>query len=370
MIRFLIEKEIKQFFRNSFLPRIIVMMPLMMMLVLPWAANQEVTELKLCVVDHDHSATSRRLINKVTAGDYFILSSAQPTYEKALQDVEHDKADLILEIPRYFERQLVRNETPQIYIAANAVNGSKGTIGTAYLSQIIAQSGAQLAEKGNAADGANIIAANALSLQYRFNPNLDYKIFMVPAMMVMILTLLAGFLPALNIVGEKEAGTMEQMNVTPVSKWAFVMSKLLPYWAMGLIVFSFCMLLAWIIYGLWPKGSLLSIYAMSGIYILVVSGFGLIISNKSDTIQQAMFVMYFFIMIFLLMSGLLTPVSSMPEWAQWIAALNPLKYFAEALRAILLKGSELADLGSCIFPLAGFALFFNTWAVLSYKKTN
>lgn len=369
MIRFLIEKEIKQFFRNSFLPRMIVMMPLMMMLVLPWAANQEVKGLKLCVVDHDGSATSRRLVYKVTATDYFTLSATLPTYEQALQDVEHDRADLILEIPTDFERMCVRGERPQLFIAANAVNGSKGTIGTAYLSQIIAQSGARLAEKGMAA-GTRAINPETLSLQYRFNPNLDYKIFMVPAMMVMILTLLAGFLPALNIVGEKEAGTMEQMNVTPVSKLAFVMSKLLPYWAMGLIVFSFCMFLAWFIYGLWPKGSMWSIYAVSGIYILVVSGFGLIISNYSDTIQQAMFVMYFFIMIFLLMSGLLTPVGSMPEWAQWIAAFNPLKYFAEALRSILLKGSETADLGSCIFPLAGFALFFNIWAVWSYKKTN
>lgn len=368
MIMFLMEKEVKQLLRNRFLPRLILLMPVMMMLVLPWAANQEVTDLQLCVVDHDHSPTSRRLVQQAVANRYFNLSATCSSYEEALKQVEHGVADLILEIPADFERQTMRGEEPELFIAANSVNGSKGTIGTAYLTQIAAQASAALMEKTRG--GGKTAVIGQPSLQYRFNPNLDYKIFMVPAMMVMVLTLLTGFLPALNIVGEKEAGTMEQMNVTPVSKFAFIMSKLLPYWVMGLLVLTVCLTMAWLIYGLWPKGNLIDIYLLAAVYILVVSGFGLIISNHSDTIQQAMFVMYFFMMVFLLISGLLTPVGSMPDWAQWVARFNPLKYFAEGLRAILLKGSGLGDLTGDIGPLFGFALFFNAWAIWSYRKTN
>lgn len=366
-IKFLIEKEFKQFFRNSFLPRMIVAMPLMMMLVLPWAANQEVRDLQLCVVDHDHTPTSSRLVQKVASCGYFHLAASEPSYERGLECVERGEADLILEIPLHFERRIGRGEQPTIYIATNAVNGTKGTIGSSYLAQIVSSYGASLADR-SPSQTKSVSLSSAVSLQYRFNPNLDYKVYMVPAMMMMLLTLLGGFLPALNIVGEKEAGTMEQMNVTPVGKFEFILSKLIPYWIMGVLVMSFCLLLAYLVYGLVPVGGYGTVYLFAAVYILVVSGFGLVISNVSDTMQQAVFVMYFFVMILLLMSGLLTPVGSMPDWAQNIAMFNPLKYYVTAMRAIFLKGSVMTDLLPELYALLTFALFFNTWAVLSYRK--
>jgi len=136
--------------------------------------------------------------------------------------------------------------------------------------------------------------------QNRFNPHLSYKIFMVPALMVMLLTMLCGFLPALNIVGEKEAGTMEQINVTPITRLTFIISKLLPYWIIGFIVITIGFGLAWLVYGLVPAGHLSTIYLFAAIYILGVSGLGLVISNYSDTMQQAMFVMYFFVLILIM----------------------------------------------------------------------
>lgn len=206
--------------------------------------------------------------------------------------------------------------------------------------------------------------------QYKFNPHLDYKVFMIPALMVMLLTLLTGFLPALNIVGEKEAGTIEQINVTPVKKSMFVLAKLIPYWVIGFIVLGLCMILAALVYGINPAGSLLTIFLFATIYILVVSGFGLIISNYSDTIQQAMFVMFFFIMIFILMSGLFTPVASMPQWAQVITIFNPLKYFMQVMRLVYLKGSAFVELIPQFLALCTFAVALNVWAVLSYKKSS
>jgi ABC-2 type transport system permease protein len=193
---------------------------------------------------------------------------------------------------------------------------------------------------------------------------------MVPALMVMLLTMLCGFLPALNIVAEKEAGTIEQMNVTPVRRLDFVLAKLIPYWLIGFVVLGLCMGLAALVYGIYPGGNLLTILLFSGIYLLVVSGMGLVISNYSDTMQQAMFVMFFFIMILLLMSGLFTPVQSMPTWAQAIAAVNPLKYFIEVMRLVYLKGSGFGQLIPQFVALCGFAAAFNLWAVASYKKSN
>ena len=197
---------------------------------------------------------------------------------------------------------------------------------------------------------------------------MDYKHYMVPALMTMMLFLICGFLPALNIVSEKESGTIEQINVTPVSKVVFTLSKLIPYWLIGFFVLSVAILLAWLIYGLVPASSLSTLFIGAGIFIFLVSGVGITISNYSSTLQQAMFVTWFFVIIMLLMSGLFTPVESMPEWAQSIAAFNPLKYFVEFIRMVYLKGSSLAEVGKPLGCLLGFGILFNIWAVWSYRK--
>ncbi len=362
MFLFLLEKEFKQLRRNRFLPRMILLMPLVMMLVLPWAANQEVRELRLCIVDHDGSMASQRLAQQATSTDYFRPAASVKTYAEALDEVESDRADIILEIPPRFGEKLAQGTRPEVFIATNAVNGMKGTLAANYLSRVVESAGAQLA--GRTPQGGLSVAAP----RYRFNPALDYKVFMVPAMMVMLLTLLAGFLPALSIVGEKEAGTIEQINVSPVSRLAFVSAKLVPYWVVGLFVFSLCLGLAAVVYGLTPAGRLGAVYVLACIYLFVVSGMGLVISNHSETMQQAMFIMYFFIMILILMSGLLTPVNSMPQWARILAAANPLKYFVDAMRAVYLKGSRLSDLLPQLLALCGFAVLFCSWAAMSFRK--
>ena len=149
----------------------------------------------------------------------------------------------------------------------------------------------------NSSNAGNLSTTVNISVQNRFNPHLNYKFFMVPALMVMLLTMLCGFLPALNIVSEKEIGTIEQINVTPVSKFTFILAKLIPYWIIGFIVLNICFLLAKVLYGISPVGSLLTLYLFSLIFIVLISGFGLIISNYSGTMQQAMFVMFFFMII-------------------------------------------------------------------------
>lgn len=369
MLKYLIEKEFKQIFRNPFLPKMIFIMPCMMMLVLPWAASMEIKNINLSVVDSDRSPYSDRLVRKAGASGYFQLTDVSDSYAQAMESVESGRADIILEIPADFEQELIKEGKADVLISSNAVNGTKGGLAASYLTTIVSDFAGEV--RGEWSSGGEVSAPVVTVVpQNRFNPHLDYQRFMVPAFMVTLLTLLCGFLPALNIVGEKEAGTIEQINVTPVGKFTFIFAKLVPYWVVGFVVLTLCFVLAWLVYGVVPAGHFATIYACAVLFVLAVSGLGLIISNYSATMQQAMFVMYFFMIVLLLISGLFTPISSMPGWAQWITVFNPLKYFIQVMRMVYLKGSSLSDLTVQISALGGFALVLNLWAVLSYRKSS
>lgn len=364
ILKYLIEKEIKQFRRNVFLPQMLVMYPLMIMLVFPWAMNMEIKNINLTVVDNDRSMVSERLIQKASASGYFRYVTSSDSYDEALNYIEQGDADILLEIPYGFEKRMVRREPNEILIAANAVDGTKGGLGSSYLTAIISDLGRDLsAEQGiDLKNMANIQVIN------RFNPHQDYKLFMIPALMVIVLTLICGFLPALNIVGEKEVGTIEQMNVTPIPKLTFILSKLIPYWILGLMILTFCMLLARFVYHLSPAGSILTLYFWTLVFLSLISGFGLIISNRSQTYQQAMFIMFFFLIIFILMSGLFTPIASMPTWAQMLTRLNPLRYFITIMRYIYLRGANFTEILPNGVPMLAFMFVFNVWAWFSYRK--
>ena len=343
----------------------------MIMILMPWAANLEIKNINLNIVDNDHSIISRRLVDKIGASTYFRTTDVPGTYDEAMRAIEVGSADIILEIPRNFEKDWMQGNTPDLLVATNAVNGTKGGLGSSYLSAIINDYARELRQESPAPLRAGMpLPRVVVSTQNLYNPTLNYKLFMIPALMVMLLTMICGFLPALNVVGEKEAGTIEQINVTPVSKFTFIVAKLIPYWAVGFVVLTICLTLAWVLYGILPAGHFITIYGFAVVFLLVVSGLGLVISNHSATLQQAMFVMWFFMLILMLMSGLFTPIHSMPGWAQWIARLNPLKYFVEMMRTVYLRGGNFADLLPQLGALSAFALVFNLWAVKSYKKSS
>lgn len=345
MIKYLIQKEFLQIRRNAFLPKLIIMFPIMIMCVMPWVMNMEVKNIVVDIVDIDHSTESQRLIQQIAASRYFIFGGQKATYTEAMKDVEKGKADIILEI---------RNG--KYLIAANAVNGTKGSMGSAYLSQIVTSTFSS--------------PGSHLSHLTLYNKQQNYKLYMIPALLAIVMMLMTGFLPTLNIVGEKEAGTIEQINVTPVSKWAFILSKLIPYWLIALFVVTVCLVLAWLIYGLTPAGPLWLIYVLAMLLALFFSSFGLIISNYSDTMQQAMFVMWFFIVCIMLLSGLFTPTRSMPDWAYLTTYVNPMHYFIDAIRTVFIRGGGLHDVAHQVLGLLVIDLFMAVWAVLSYKKNN
>jgi drug efflux transport system permease protein len=370
MIKYLIEKEFRQLLRNQFLPRLILMFPLMVLLFLPLAANFEIKNINITVMDNDHSSYSKDLIQKIVSSGYFKLTEVSSDYKSAITSIESDKSDLILEIPQNFEKNLIKDKTAELMVSVNAVNGTKGAFGSSYLSSIILDFSSDIRTRLGLITSRNNTPFFQVIPQFRFNPHLHYPVFMVPALMVMLLLMICGFLPALNIVGEKEKGTMEQINVTPVRKSTLILSKLIPFWIIGFIVLTISFAVAWIFYDLVPAGNIFIIYLYAFIFILAISGFGLVVSNYANTMQQAMFMMFFFVITYIFMSGLYTPVNSMPDWAQFLSIFVPLKYMIEVLRMVYLKGSGIQDLIRQLVALLGFAAFFNIWAVLSYRKTS
>lgn len=358
MLRYLIQKEFLQIRRNAFLPRLIIIFPIMMICVMPWVMNQEVKNIRVDVVDNDRSTLSRQLVHSIEASNYFIFNGQKPTYRAALKDIEAMDADVVLVIPLHYSRDLTQGRRPQVLIAANAVNGTKGSMGSAYLSQIV-----------TAHVEPSVAAMQVkLSTLFLYNKHLNYKVFMIPALFAMVMMLMCGFLPTLNIVGEKEAGTIESINVTPVPKWAFILAKLIPYWLIALFVIVVNILLSWLIYGITCAGPLWLVFVLAMLLALFWSSFGLIISNYSDTMQQAVFVMWFFVVCMLLLSGLFTPVRSMPHLAYLTTYVNPMHYFVDGIRTVFVRGGDFHSIAHQLLALLVIASLMAVWAIKSYRK--
>ena len=376
MIKFLIQKEFLQIRRNTFLPRLIFVFPIMIMCVMPWVMNQEVKNVRVSVVDNDRSTLSQQMVHSIEQSNYFVFTGLQPTYAAALNKIEKSQTDIVLVVPQDFSRDLTRaqvgggTKAPELLIAANAVNGTKGGIGSGYLSQIVTSTIAAKAAGVQGAAAGQSMLQRGLSTLYLYNKHLNYKVFMIPALLAIVMMLMCGFLPALNIVGEKEAGTIEQMNVTPVSKWAFILAKLIPYWLIGLFIVTICLILAWAIYGITCQGPMWLVYLLAMLLALFFSSFGLIVSNYSDTMQQAIFVMWFFVVCLLLLSGLFTPTRSMPDWSYATTYVNPMHYFIDAIRTVFVRGGSFGDIAHQVLALLAFALLMGAWAVQSYKKNS
>jgi ABC-2 type transport system permease protein len=369
-LQFLLQKEFRQIFRNKAIVAIILVVPIVQLLILPLAANYEVKNINLALVDNDHSEYSQKLVSKITASGYYRLTGFSTSFKYAFKLIEADKADLILEIPHGFQQNLIKENEQKLFVAVNAINGTKANLGGAYLNTIIRNFNddirMQLMEPGK----FNFSPAIEITSSNWFNPLMNYRIFMVPGILAVLVTMIGSYLSALNIVKEKEIGTIEQINVSPIKKHHFILGKLIPFWILGLIVFSLGLLVSWLVYGITPLGSIILLYGFVAVYLLAVLGLGLLISTFSDTQQQAMFIAFFFLIIFILMGGLFTPIDSMPDWAKAVTKLNPVSYLIDVMRMIILKGSGIKDVQNHLYIIMLFAIILNSWAVWNYKKTS
>lgn len=367
-LRFLLQKEFRQIFRDPAILRIIFVMPVIQLVVLPLAADYEIKNINLAVVDHDHSVYSQQLIHKITASGYFKLTDYALSYKEGLKTIENDKADLILEIPADFEKNLIKEDEAKLLIAINAVNGTKANLGGAYVRTIIQDFNQQVRARWVQFPKINPQPTIEVTYSNWFNPLMNYQVFMAPGILVILLTMVGAFLAALNIVKEKEVGTIEQINVTPIKKYHFILGKLIPFWVLGLVILSIGLLIVRFVYQLSPAGSIFTIYIFAAVYLLAVLGLGLLISTYAFNQQQAMLISFFVLMIFILLGGLYTSIDSMPGWAQKLTWFNPAAYFIEVMRMVMLKGSSLFDIRKQLLIIFGFAVLLNSWAIINYKK--
>jgi ABC-2 type transport system permease protein len=363
---FIIRKEFIQLFRNKVMTRIIFILPLIQLVVLSYTATFEIKVIRLHVVDFDRSKTSRDLISHFSGSHFYKIVAFSDSDEQGEQDILSSKAQQVLSIPAEFEKDLNTTGQAKVQIVTNAIDGATAALMNAYTLSIVQEFNSNL-QAGTSGISAEDPIKTTLS--YWYNPELNYKNYMVPGILVLLVTIIGMFLSGMNLVKEKEIGTIEQINVTPIRKYQFIIGKLLPYWIVALVELSFGLILARFLFNIPLLGSVWLIFLVAAVYLMVVLGLALFISTKTNTQQQAMFLSWFFLVIFILMSGLFTSVDSMPEWAKILNILNPIAYFVEVIRMIMLKGSGFIDISRNLMILGSYAILALTVAVWQYRKT-
>lgn len=356
----LLEKEFRLMRRNKLIIRTLIMYPLSISLLVPLATTLDVHNLGVAVVDSDHSSLSRRLIQDMDASEYIRLQMLAASYDEALRSLDNGDVDVVIEIPSGMETDMVtKTGNKRILVSGNAVNAIKGTLGSQYVVQSMASTLSSLFPHTN---------DMSITVQNLYNPTLNYRHFMIPALFIIMAIMICGFLPAISVVTEKEEGTIEQVNVTPVSRTAFMLSKLIPYWVLGVIEFAICMLTVWPVYGLAPSGSLALIFLAIILFVLMISALGVVVANICESSLQTMLIMYTVNTLFVLMGGMTTPIECMPHWAQGITWFIPARYFIDILRSVYLKSSAFMDLWLDYALLLLFALALNILSMLTYRK--
>lgn len=370
-ILYIVQKEFKQIFRNKGMLPIIFIMPLIQLIILSYAATFEVKNIKFSFIDFDQSVYSRQLISKFESSGYFNVITDFSSEKEAKIAMEKGTVDVVLEIPQNFERNLLKEKLANLSLTINAIDGAAAGVENVYITQIVQNFNKNVLLKlSQPINGVYNLKTIENIPSFWYNQTLNYKTYMVPGILVLLVTMITLFLSGMNIVREKEIGTLEQINVTPVKKYQFIIGKLFPFWIIGLVLLTIGLIIAKVLFTIPIIGSFTLMYFYTSVYILVVLGIGLFISNFTETQQQAMFIAWFFMVIFILMSGLFTPIESMPIWAQYITEFNPIKYFVQVMRMVMLKGAEFADIIPQLSKTVLYAFLMNGLAVITYKKVN
>lgn len=366
----LLKKEFTQIFRNRLMIPVIFVIPVVQMLVLVYAASLEMTNINMVVVDEDHSQASQRMISKFEGSPFFRMDAGTADWNRAEALLIRDRADVILRVGKNFEKDLYNRGGAEVQLVINAINATEAGLVSAYCSQIILDFNAGIRSEWFGMNQAGMTTALDIIPSYWYNPRLNYRIYIFPGILVILVTMIGLMLTAINLVREKEIGTSEQMNVTPVHKSQFLLAKLLPFWIIALFELSFGLVLGRLIFALPIVGNLAILFLFASVYLLVVMGLGLFFSTISNTQQQLMFMLFFVFVTFILMSGIFTPVESMPDWAQVVNRINPVAYFMRVIRMVLLKGSGFHDIIREFYSLSIYAVLILSLAVVNYRKTS
>ena len=365
----LLVKEFKQIFRNRFILPVIFIIPVVQMILLTYAASLEMKNIKMAVVDQDHSVASRLLISRFSGSPYFNITLQASNDKEALRLLHRDRVDVILHMKDDFEKKLYSEGSTDLQLVINAINATEAGLVKAYCTRIIHGFNSQVRSDWFGQGTRGSVASLEIIPAFWYNPEFDYKIYMFCGILVILVTIIGMLLTALNLVREKEMGTTEQINVTPIRKIQFVIAKLLPFWIIALFELGFGLILGRILYDLPIVGSLWLLFLFASVYLFVVLGIGLFLSTISGTQQQLMFMSFFFAITFILMSGVFTPTESMPGLAQQINIINPVAYFMRVIRMVLLKGSGFRDISHDFYSMLAYASVILTLAVANYRKT-
>lgn len=368
-IRFLLKKEFLQIFRNKSMLPIIFVMPVIQLLILSFAATYELKEVQFSVVDRDQSVSSRQLISKMQATGYFFLESEYTSMDHAQRAMDRGEVKLIVHIPRDLRKDVSSGKPAGVQLVIDAVDGSTAGLIQSYMTSIIADFTREQVRSAPVVNNGSMIRSVDIAPVYWYNPDLDYITFMVPGILVVLVSMIGLFLSGMNIVREREIGTIEQLNVTPITKSQFMIGKLVPFWIIGMVDLLIGLALARFGFQIPFLGSIFTILVIAGIYLILIQALGLFISTVTETQQQAMFIAWFIMVVFILMGGLFTPIESMPGWAQDLTLGNPVAYFIKIMRMVLLKGAGWKEVWEMVLLLTGIALFLMTVSINRYKKT-
>ena len=359
---FLAQAELLHVIRDRATLFQVLIVPIVQILILANAATFEIRDTRMWVVDLDRTAMSRGLVSRFASSGHFEIVGTTPSVDAADEAFLRGQTTLTLVIPRAFESDLVRARRAEVELLVNADKGAAAGVVQSYAATILAAYSAELAPPRHSSTRIDIRHRS------RYNPTLNYQHYMVPGLLVALVTLIGTMLTAQNIAREKELGTLEQLNVTPITRGQFIAGKLLPFWLIGLVELALGLTIGVLVFGVPVQGSVVLLFSVAGLYLLVALGIGLWISTVVETQQQAMFVVFFIVNIYMLMSGTFTPLDSMAPWAQAFAELNPVRHFVAISRAILIKGAGLADILRPLTFLMVFAAVALSSAVLQYRK--
>jgi ABC-2 type transport system permease protein len=368
-ILYLIRKEFLQIFRNKFISRAIFAVPIVQMLILVPAVTFDIKNVNLAVVDKDLTPESRGLINKLQGSTFFRIRYAVFSEDMANDLLNHGKCTAVLQIPSGFGKDIGQGKPGKLLATVDAINASSAQITWAYLSAISQDYNADLIKQFINVNGPTTFPVISVSNRFWYNEELNYKFYMLPGILVVLVTAIGFLLAGLNMVREKESGTIEQINVTPVRKSQFVIAKMVPFLLIGLLDLSFGLLIGKLAFHIPFSGSIALMFLGATIFLIAVLGLALFISTFSSTQQQFMFIAFFCMIIFILMSGIFTPIESMPGWAQKFDLVNPVAYLIRINRMIMLKGSGFGDISTDIWSLGLIAVCFSSLAVRRYRKT-
>lgn len=363
-------KEFLQMLRDPRMRLVIFGIPVIQMSIMAFALTTDVTDIRLAVLDMDKTPASRQLISAFTAGNYFKIAFSLDSQREIAPLLDRSEVGTVLQIPAGFSRDILTGNSAEIQLITDGTDSNSTAIVLGYAGYIIQDFNDMKMQERLLKKGRTTLPVQ-ITTETRawYNANQESHFYYVPSLIAVMLFIFSLLLTSIGIVREKEIGTIEQVMVTPIRGIEFILGKTIPYMITGYISMSFMLVVAFFIFGVQVKGSLLLLYGLSGVFLAGNMGIALIISGSASTQQQALLTTFLFMMPAVMLSGFMFPISNMPDPVRWATFFNPLRWYLEILRGTVIKDAGFTTLWLPIGAQAGLTLTFLTIAIGRFKKT-